>query len=570
MNRDRWQDRTEHPPANLLLLHLDEELDERDSSAVRLHVDQCVQCRLACQQLSRGMSHFLTFRDSAVVPAPVPHVNTLYQKLASFNSSSEPPSFLARIRDLLRMDSSGKMALAGGFALVLLVVLGIRFLGNPEQSVYASQLLDDARNASDSLIAHSKVLDQRVRLRRGSFVMDADVHHGRPGRLEARSQNIDRKLQQELDLAHVNLNDPLNVGDFAAWRTTLPWKVDSVSENSQSVTITTHATGTEISGGTLTLSRADWRPIGRSVEVRGEAPIEISEVSYTIGDASAPSPEIAVASPSAVPEGVAAAPIPTVISALELEASELELREALHTIGADVSASPEIWRADHAVLLHLHPQVTTQSASIRDTISHIPHVKESDADSPNGSDVEVAQQSNGAVASSHPSAENPQNSQTGSEFLDSMLARSSHANADAAALDQLAKRYSVDSIKGLPPDMRVRVNRLAASLLSALQRDSADYVKLVSPTLDQMASEQHVAEPKDDGLGLPGCLSWQQNAALAAPQLRELENDVAQLVAPDQSNAAPADSRKLIAESLKAKSFLQVHLMSTCQLFSVN
>jgi hypothetical protein len=108
-------------------------------------------------------------------------------------------------------------------------------------------------------------------------------------------------------------------------------------------------------------------------------------------------------------------------------------------------------------------------------------------------------------------------------------------------------------------------------MLSSLQHDSSDYVKSLSPPLDDMARDLNIAAPGDDSSNVPGCLPWQDNATLAEPQLRDFTKDVSLLLMPSHTDEpGPLSASKLIADSLRARSFLEVHLMSTCQLFSAN
>jgi hypothetical protein len=574
MNRKQWRDPEGHPPADLLLLHLEHELEGHGADAVRLHVDQCAQCRTDCEQIERGMGQFTAFRDSVVLPASAPRTTALRERLLAESASNNSPSLACRVRDFFRLNSPRRLTFAMGCACFCLIVWLSVFLGNPRQSVYASQILNQARSASDSLLAHSKVLHQKIRLRRGTVVLERSVQHGRQAVTRAEQPRIEPELQQEFELAHVDWNDPLNATDFADWRGAQPKRTDSVKETAQDVTITTSVTGAEITAQSLTLSRSGWRPIARSVEVRGEAPIEISEVSYEIGEAPSLMPANATSSPApAVTATSGAATHATDVSSDDLETSELDLREALHAIGADVSAAPEISRTEDAVLFRVSPETARLAEAIRQATIRIPHVKEKDKQAPRLSEAPSPGRvsASGAAPPFAGALENRLGSaQAVKSFLDALHTRSTHVLAEAAALDQLGKRYSADAIRNLPPDLRARVNRLAASLLSSLQHDAADYLQATSPILDEMAQNLNVKEPADDGRNLPNCLTWQENAALAAPQLHDLDRSVSELFVSSQSGKPAAPAGELLANSLRARSFLERHLMSTCQLFGSN
>lgn len=543
---------------------------------MRLHVSQCQECQLACREMQSGMSRFVAFRDSIVVPVPVARTRALKERLLAESGSRPFNSVLSRLRGFFQLNSPRRLAFAMGGATFCLFLWLFVYLGAPRQSVYASQLLNDARHASDSLLARSKVLNQKVRLRRGAVVFDESVQHGRKTSVQAQEVSVDPQLRQTLELAHVDLSDPLNANDFADWRGAQQEHTDSVKETAQGVTITTSVAGAAIAEESLTLSRSGWRPISRSVEVRGEVPIEISEVSYDIVDSASVLPESAGSSPASGAGASIAAPSASAeVTADELETSELDLREAFRSLGADVTASPEIWRSEKTVLFRAYPLSPAQAEQIGKAVTRIPHVKEADKQPGHPATAGMAAAASAAFMTTPPLASALQDklgsTQAVNGFLDSLHTRSTRALADAAALDRLAKRYPVDSIKALPPALRVRVNRLAASVLSSLQHDSADYVKAMSPVLDQMAQQLDVKDPGDDSSNLPSCLAWQQNADLAAPQLRNLETSVDLLFVPSQTEKpAVLSARELLARSLVSRSFLERHLMSTCQLFAAN
>jgi hypothetical protein len=569
MNPKRWQKPNGHPPSGLLLLHLEGEVHGRLADDLRRHIGACGDCRKSCAQLESGHSTFVAYRDGALLPAPAPRPQAFRQRLLALQNQPAPLGLLPRLRDFLALHAPSRLTFTLSAATAGVAFCLFFLLGTPRQSVYASQILENARSASDSLLAHSKVLHQRIRLQRASLVIERDLRHSRQSLQPAHAAALDPRLQQTLALARVNLDDPLSASDFAGWRSGQARHTDSVRENAQSVTITTRVEGAAIEDESLTLSRSDWRPIARRVEVRGEAPIEIDELSYEVADSGAGL--IASAPAPAAPLSATAAeiPAPAEISPADLEASEIDLREALHAIGADVSASPDIWRSEHTVFVHPRSGNAHQMEAIAEAVRHIPHVKETarlgeapqPPSAPNTTQPPLAQ----ALA-----AEIGGTQEVGA-FLASWQSRSAHVLAEAAALDELGRRYPADTTKALSPDLRARVNRLAAAMLSSLQRDSAESIKVISPKLDALAQQMKLSTVGEESEHLPGCLAWQENAALAAPRLRDFDRSVTLLFLPSQSDKSAALSpEKLLSDSLRAKSFLDLHLMSTCQIFSAN
>lgn len=573
MNRKEWQAREGHPPADLLLLYADEELPDTSARAVREHLEGCGPCRDACRQLEAGMARFLDFRDHARIPARAPRVEALRARLEEVEQPQKR-SWLERLRAMLHIQTPRQLGFAMGGVSLALTIWVVLFLTSPKQSVYASQLLSDARSASDKLVAQSKVLNQRIRLRQGSLVIERSVHHGRAATLDTAKPKIDAGLQQELSLAQINLDDPLNAGDFAAWRASQRDITDTVRETAESVVITTRVSGAEITEGSLTLSRAGWRPIARSVEVRGEAPIEISELSYDVSDVSARPSGMGIAELAPANRPPASSDVSPDASMTELETSELDLRETLHRMGADVSAASVIWISSGAVEYHVTGRPAVEAA-IRARAAQIPYVTEA-TKAPAGLEERMGTVPETGAYSTTPPLRSVLQAGLGDEqavdkFLDGLRAHSARVVAEASALDALGRRYPVEAVKALPPVLRTRVNKLAASMLSQLQQDTVDYVKSVSPTLDKAASDLHIVAPSEAVNDAAGCMAWQQSASMAVPQLRQMTTDVGLLLIPERAEKPLVlDGGTLLQDTLKARGFVELHLISTCQLFGSN
>jgi hypothetical protein len=560
-----------HPPAALLLLHLEGDLEGRDAETVPAHVGSCEQCRYTCEQFERGMARFTEFRNHVEIPAATSRPAEMQRRLREADREASRGGGLGVLRRLLAGSSNRRLALAMGVAACALIVGFLLFLGNPRQSVYASQILNDARNASNSLMVQSKVLNQKFRLRRANLVLERTAHHGRVSSAQTSEPPVDAQLQRSLDMARVRLEDPLSVNDFSDWRSDQSEHTDRVTETPQSFTITVHVNGSAVTEGSLTLSRSELRPIARRVEFRDEAPIEITEESYSINESS-PATSVAgsSASPNALPSAVAPAAETAEPSVLELENAELDLRESFHKIGVDVSAAPIIWRADQTVFYHAEPKNPVQGATIETAVSHIEHVKEAEhapSQEPGQNLTEP-----GPYRTTPPLATALKQA-LGSEqavaaFLDSLRNRSAKVEGEAGALNELGKRYSPETVRALPPDLRNRVNTLASGLLSSLQHDVADYEKFLTPTLDTVNKGMNTSESVSTSDNLPGCLSWQQSAALAAPQLRQLRQDVLLMFTSQEGEStATPKPEELLADTSRIHSFLEAHLISTCELF---
>jgi hypothetical protein len=572
MNRKYWQDHEGHPPAALLLLHLEAELEGLDAEAVRNHVSSCEHCRATCEQLELGKGRFDEFRESVILPASAPRGAELQRRLQKERQSRRADGLLTRTRRLLMGNSKRRLVFVMGTASIAVIVGLVVFLGNPHQSVYASQILNDARNASDSLVAQSKVMNQKFLLRRGKVVIERTAHHGKAPAAGAKQGGLDPQLQKSLDLARIRLEDPLSVNDFTEWRSEQSGHSDSVKETSRAFIITVHVNGSEVTEGSLTLSRSELRPIARSVEFRDESPIEITEESYSISDLKSPESATEAAPVNAsAPEGANAAAEVRQPSVLDLEKSEIDLREAFHAAGLDISASPVIWTADHTVFYHATPRTDSQRQAIENTASRVALVKRAER-----APVESALRDLGELKGPYKTTPPLQSALVqflGSEgasssFLDSLGMRTEKVEREASALNELGLRYSPEDVKALPPDLRKRVSALASSLLSTLQHDTADLEKFITPVLGGVSQGVNVNRSSADDDNLPGCLTWQQSAKLALPRLQQLRRDLL-LMFTTQESESPANPKpeETLSDAGRIRSFLQAHLISTCELF---
>jgi hypothetical protein len=552
MNRSQLQQTEEHPPASLLLLHMDNELEGEEQQSLELHLSQCAACRDTCTRMQRGSALLGEFRDHA--PLPQPSLTTA--QLAAKLRLSPWQRFLSGLRVAIRIPSPYRLAFSLAAAtIVLLLFVGVH-LFQPSQSVYASQILEDARKAALSLESHSRTLRQKIILRHGSLSVERDVHHGQHPRQSTAEPAIDRSLQRSLERAHIDMSDPLSVEDFAAWRSSLPDKVDAVAETPMSITITSRSKDASPESESLTLARDSWRPIARSFTAPGDIPIEIEEESFEIVDS------VPLLTASAAPESEPSVPhkdstAEIVPRALELETAEFELREALFGLSAEVAAGTGVWQADRSIL-YRNPSVRdAEMDAIRVAAQRIHNVREGSASDARKAGVSLP--SSSEILAGIRVADAPPPDKQVPQIL---FERYEHVAWKAYALDQLGKRYGTAYVHSLPAHLQTQIATLASSQLSQSQQSALDYLRVLSPELDAYAREHRRAIPTANEV--PGCMHWQDNAAEAWTALHTLQDSFLRIGA---SPGDPGAQEQRIDESLQARAFLQQHLMATCQLF---
>jgi len=183
---------------------------------------------------------------------------------------------------------------------------------------------------------------------------------------------------------------------------------------------------------------------------------------------------------------------------LDLETSELDLREAFHSIGADVSAIPR----------YGPPIKRSSSIPPRRSRRNGRYKKSRQPHSSCGGSGQTTSAACCAVAAIQRTGVLCNNAPLAGE-LQAKLGMHRQSAPSWNRFEPVLRTFwqkrprssssetvPDDKIKTLPPDLRARVNRLAASMLSSLQHDSSDYVKSLSPVLDDMAHDLNILLPE--------------------------------------------------------------------------
>src|SRR5262249_52687051 len=127
--------------------------------------------------------------------------------------------------------------------------------------------------------------------------------------------------------------------------------------------LTTNTKESAIREASLTVDANDWRPVEEKIQLEDGARIEVSEVLLRIG-ASEPilADDVKSKEREVSPEG--------------LLASEVDVRAALHEIGADLGEPWEIERSSDGLIVRGTLSSGEKLAAARERLSRIPHVTE--------------------------------------------------------------------------------------------------------------------------------------------------------------------------------------------------
>jgi hypothetical protein len=295
-----------HPTAGELLLAWEEELPREQAAPIRAHLGQCWECRARVERYTRGMEAYVKVRKSYLDPAVRPRQGGWLR-------------FAARLRDTGSIKSSGRrtfwerMPKAAWLALpaIAAAALVIAVMVWPAQ-LTATVVLDRAIRAESAASAPPA---HRVVVRRGGRVLAAD--------------------EGILNAAHIDRAHPLSVRSFRAWHDSLRTKEDAVTTVRDEISLETKTPEGAIALARLTVTRTEFAPRSKHVELRDGITIDVETVE---GAPAPPVPETAL--PAS--ESLARAGGSGVDAAAQREALELEVRWALHRIDADLGEALEI------------------------------------------------------------------------------------------------------------------------------------------------------------------------------------------------------------------------------------
>jgi hypothetical protein len=340
-----------HPTPQELLLAREDELPREEAEPIVAHIHQCWQCRAQVERYKRGIDAYLKFRETRLDPAAAPAAGGWLRLAARLRSAgADAVSGSAGVRR--RVPRAVWLALPVAAAALAAVV----FLAVPAR-LTANVVFDRAIRAEAA--EGSAVSRQRVLVRRGGRLLAVD----------------DVVLRQ----AHIEPSRPLSADSFRAWHDSLISKTDAVTTVDNEIRVETTTREGLIALARLEVTRFDYRPRAKHVELRDGITIDVEAVA-----AETPAPdeaEPAAAVRAAPPEAGTAS-----TTAAEREALEMEVRWALRRIDADLGEPVEIQHSGDRLVVSGTLDEAGRKDQIEEALRGFPQVKaelsvaEADAD----------------------------------------------------------------------------------------------------------------------------------------------------------------------------------------------
>jgi len=640
---NKKSDGNPHISDDQLLLALDGELTAGESTQVKDHLEACWSCRARSEQIEAAIASLVEYRDllaSSFVPISVGERDMFVARLQQLVRSVGKPTLRSRIVGTLRTlqaFTQGALPRRAGISGLVAATLILLFTRPwAEVSVSANQLLENAQ-VSEVRALHSvtrPVVYQKLSIRVGNEAVTRTIYRdldgmrqtdrvdvsGRsgeltngvalPGQLEKHSgsmQSATNEIEQTFLQAHLSWQDPLSPAIYKDWHNNLNEKQDQVSRHGNNLlTLMTTTDEGPIAEARLTFRMSDFHPIAATLLLHDTRQVEVTELVREVFPMEALDPAIFSTEPMRPLDVARSAnrvqPPPTPSDA-ELAESELRVRVAIHSEGADLGEQIELDRD----LSPSRPNSGARSAVVRGIVSTparknrllaaiqgIPHVefdlqtveeaatqqKEVTADKSEGIEPQIAHgvpalesrvASEGVEAPSaiavigscalqqqleerYPKAEDR------AAFINRAVELVQESAAQAWALRRLRDRYGPETVVQLRRGSRQTLELLIRDHVSVLRQHVDEVRDTVATVVSPELSAEVPAQPTLDTpmSSLAPVTDWRYDVAEIFPEVQRVNENTAALLA-DSSRTA-AEAQALVRDLQLALAKLQAQL----------
>ncbi|WP_321478264.1 hypothetical protein [uncultured Paludibaculum sp.] len=521
-----------HLDDELLLRMLDGEVPPARQQEATTHIEACWSCRARLRQMEQAITQLIAWRNKELAAQDPPpeggrqRLATALARQQPGRRDSGPFTTLRRAAaEMITAFALNRARYASVFVaastILLLVLLP---LAEPPR-ITAAVFLQRARLArSTGSSADRRVIHERVEIRYGQRVQQREItiQPGRRPTAQLASLPGDTLALPRMEDGPISWDDPMGVEAFERWHDGLGSRKDTIEESPDAITLRTEAGRDTIVAASLIVRRADWRPIAKHVEFSDASGLAVRQISYEVRAGE----EAAEAAVTAALPAAHARP-PQEPQEFAVERAEIAVREALHRIGADRNEIPEIRRADGGLSVRAIAESSGRRLELIRAIQSIPlaHTEIADASAAMLEAVPLT----ASPAPARIYSTTPPLAKELWDYAHGMDAANRQLNAvresyfavlpTAKALRRLAERYSGPQWTSLPPDVRGRVDALAAWYAEDLRSSGAAYLAGVSNPLDEMLRRKATPEAGETSSGGP-CRPWQ---ALAASMVSDLE-----------------------------------------------
>ena len=578
-----------HPSERELLLYVDGELRKRQVGRIERHLASCWQCRAQLAQTEETIGEFVTLRrklfDHQLLRADFPSGRTSRSVLCAHLaevSSSDCGHGWKRITQLFWPAGGIRPVWTVGSLLAMLLTLVlIEPLLVP--SVSAMEVIANTK-AAELRQTPGTVLHQRIRIRKTTATAAATVdcerwkRGGRSRMLVAKTNSDPADRLRALYRARgADWENPLSAASFARLRESLRPARDEVRGREQITVTSTPASpdAGELKRLELTVRRSDWHAISERIEMR-DAEYVLTELldedvaTDKVDPAIFAEPQKAAVAPvlrapgriNPVPAAVPAGP-----TIEQLDSAEISAREGLHQTWADVEEVPEIRREAGQIHVRLFAETSKRKQEIMAALTGVPYLVPEIADAQAGEPAAPLTKPP-ATPQLAPYLTVPPLAKALRDYSGGLDTANNYLNAvrdgylqvlvEASALVRLADRYSDPEWNRLLAESQQRVNRIAADHVAAVRNNLRNYLRLVSPVLEEMAAKEQIGLPDPAEAPDAACAPWRSGAQPLAADLSSLETAFQRLFVEERTQQPLVFSAtELLEQSLKSRARLR-------------
>lgn len=257
-----------------------------------------------------------------------------------------------------------------------------------DSPISANAMLAHAEQSDTAVVKTNPgaVIYQKVRISSSGHSVEHAMYRDPQKRHHFKQQPLgdeDQRLKQKLSAAGVDWDDPLSAADYQNWHDRARGAKDTVAvTNGNLLKLTTAVANSEVVQQSLTVRGSDFHPVAREVVLRdgtqASTTVEVAELNYAVIDLSILSPAVfddAITRPEVLPVPPVLPHVEALPSAAELYMTELEVRQKLHELGADLGEDIHIVRTPRNVDVSGIISTDERAQTLKQSLYSFPHVE---------------------------------------------------------------------------------------------------------------------------------------------------------------------------------------------------
>ena len=385
--RLRWlaSNTDEHLSDEQILAVIDGDSPVPLSADAARHLDSCWQCLARKQQLQEAIVRVVDYQRELLAPFMPPPPRGEERFIARLDSQLQNSGRGWWTRIAVGLRPFGFPHMNPVFASIFVILLAVGALmmiwkrtgsaGSASEFLERAEVWDKSPGNREVGVVY-----QRIQIRAHGQTIERTIYRDVQRRRTPKSSQAsgqEEQLKRTLAEAGVPWEEPLSASSFKTWHDRHELKSDEVKRTGDDLlTLTTSVQEGSVANESLTVRRADFHPVSRSIQFRGSETVELAELDYavlgwnTVNDSIF---EPLALLPTAAPRAITISSLPT---REELDEAELQARLALSRLNGE-SEQVEVSRSSKGVLVKGIVETDARKNSLLTQLQPLPHVTSS-------------------------------------------------------------------------------------------------------------------------------------------------------------------------------------------------